>query len=305
MFIRRKALLSKQQQVLRTDGHSKIVSEGMRRHIFRDIYYFFQTISWPYLLSLGAALWLLVVCLFACLYMLGGPCISGARDNSFIDAFFFSVQTLSTIGYGTLAPSTTYAHILVTLEALFGLLISAVLTGLIFAKFSTPTARILFAKHALITHFDGERVFMLRLANQRNSYVLEAGLRLTMLRDYTTQEGEYMRRFFDLELKRPETPVFSLGWTVFHVIDQSSPLYGMDERQMENLNVSFILIITGVDSTLAARVCARHTYKHTDILFNHRYVNTITKRDERLTVIDYNKFHHTEPLELDPSRPSH
>jgi len=243
-----------------------------------------------------AGVWLLTNALFAGLYMLGGDCIQGAQPGAFWPCFFFSVQTLSTIGYGAMSPLTPYAHALVTVEALMGMLITALTTGLVFAKFAIPSARVLFSNPALITTFDGKRVFMFRVANERANQVVEASLRVSLLRDYTTAEGEYLRRFEDLPLTRSRSPVFALGWTAFHTIDDSSPLHGLDQQGLEDINASFLAVLSGTDDTLAATVHARHAYDHSDVVFDQRFVDVVSASPDGQRIFDYTRFHQTEPL---------
>lgn len=281
---------------IRKDGTLSVERRGIPRRVSRDLYHAFHRASWPRLLGVMAGVWLATNALFAVLYMLGGECIQGAEPGAFWPCFFFSVQTLSTIGYGAMSPLTPYAHALVTIEALMGMLITALTTGLVFAKFAIPSARVLFSNPALITKFDGKRVFMFRVANERANQVVEASLRVSLLRDYTTEEGEYLRRFEDLALTRSRSPIFALGWTAFHVIDESSPLHGLQLPDLEAINASFLVVLSGTDDTLAAAVHARHAYSHTDLIFDRRFVDLMSAGPQGQRIFDYTRFHETEPL---------
>lgn len=184
---------------------------NIRRAPLADLYHNLIARSWGRLLGLLAFVYLAANCIFAGLYRLGGDCISGA--HSFKELFFFSVQTLSTIGYGTMAPQTTYAHVLVTFQAFAGTLFVAIVTGLVFSKFSRPTARVMWSKNAVVIERDGKRLLQFRMANERANQIVEAQLRVAIARMELSPDGERMRRFYDLKLQRDRNVIFVLTWT--------------------------------------------------------------------------------------------
>lgn len=186
---------------LRTLQNNVIRLGSFPRH-WSDLYHFLLTLSWPNFFIVLALSYLIVNTLFAFAYLVGGNCLENAKPGSFKDAFFFSVQTMATIGYGFMYPKTLYAHILVTLEAFVGLLGVAMATGILFARFSIPTAKVLFSRVAVITEYNGVPTFMFRTANQRNNFILEAQIRVTLVHNELTKEGYLMRRFYDLPLVR-------------------------------------------------------------------------------------------------------
>src|SRR5256885_6916841 len=204
---------------------------NVRRAILADLYHYLIARSWGRLLGLLAVFYTLANLIFAILYMLGGDCIAGAV--SFRDHFFFSVHTLSTIGYGTMAPKTTYANVLVAVQAFLGTLFVAVTTGLVFAKFSRPTARVMWSKNVIIVERDGKKMLMFRMANERANQIVEATLRAAVARTEVSSDGERLRRFQDITLERNSNIVFVLSWTAMHVIDEKSPLYGLTREQMK------------------------------------------------------------------------
>src|SRR5947208_2743005 len=196
-----------------------------RRLIPADLYHLLLTSSWPRLLGLLAIGYAAANALFALGYLIEPDAIENARPGSFADAFFFSVQTMATIGYGRMVPRTFLANTLVTLETLTGLLGLAMVTGLVFAKFSRPTARVLFSRVAVIGWRDGVRAFMFRMANERGNNIVEAQVHVALARQEVTAEGESVRRFYDLELARRLNTIFPNTWTVIHPIVDGSPLH--------------------------------------------------------------------------------
>ncbi len=246
--------------------------------------------SWPRLIASIAAMYLCTNATFATLYMVGGDCISGAEKGSFADAFFFSVQTLSTIGYGVMAPKGPVGSGLVTIEAFVGLLGMAMASGLMFSKFARPTARVLFSSKLIVNTRNGKPCLMLRMANGRGNEIVEAQLRISVLKPEITEEGERMRRFHDLALARSQTPLFSLTWTVIHVIDEASPLYGETEASLRAMNVRFIVTLTGIDSTFAQTVHARTNYVGDDMVWGGRFVDVTSQLPDGRLQVDYTKF---------------
>jgi inward rectifier potassium channel len=238
------------------------------------------------------------------LYLAGGDCISGARPGEFSDAFFFSVQTLATIGYGAMSPRTGYAHLLVTVEAFAGTLFVAVVTGLVFSKFSRPTSRVMWSDKAIISVRDGVRSLMFRVANIRANQIVEAQVRVALARNEKTKEGESVRRFYDLKLVRERNVMFVLTWTVIHPITPDSPLFGMDQAQLTETMAQLVCSLIGIDETFSQTVHARHGYFASDIVWNQRFADILRDENgERL--VDYAKFNDLLPGDdsqaLDPS----
>lgn len=272
-----------------------VVKVGLPRRTFDDIYHFMMEASWKRLLVIVAASYLSTNALFAGLYLLAGDSISGAESGSFSDAFFFSVQTLSTVGYGVMAPKGALGSTLVTFEAFIGLLGMAMASGLMFSKFARPTARVLFSSKVLISTRNGRPCLVLRTANGRGNELVEATLRISVLKPEITAEGERMRRFHDLVLERSQTPLFTLTWTVIHVIDEQSPLYGETEASLHAMNVRFIVTLTGIDSTFSQTVYARTNYYADDVVWGGRFVDVTTLLPDGRLQVDYTKFHDVMP----------
>jgi len=235
--------------------------------------------------------------IFAVLYLLGGDCIANAEAGSFRDAFFFSVQTMATIGYGAMAPKTIYAHALVTIEAIFGMLGLAMATGIVFAKFARPTARVVFSDVALLNKRNGVPHFIFRTANARANQIVEASIRLSALKFEVTSEGERLRRYFDMPLLRSTNPIFAMTWTMMHPIDEKSPLYGMTLEDMRKGNVEILVILTGLDSTFAQTIHTRFAYAWEDIRENARFQDMIVEKPDGKRMVDINLISEWSSLE--------
>jgi inward rectifier potassium channel len=279
------------------NGQLEIMGMGAWYSYWRDPYHLLLTIPWTGFLSLICIFYVTINTIFALAYWAGGDCIANARPGSFSDVFFFSVQTLASIGYGAMYPKTTYANIIVTIEALIGVMGIAVMTGLAFARFSRPTARVIFSRVALITVYEGLPTLTFRTANQRRNMILEAQMRVYLMRDEITAEGQFMRRIYDLKLLRNQTPSFTLSWSVMHVIDESSPLYGMTPESLIQTNTMLIASVSGIDETVAQVVHARHSYGTDDILWNNQFVDIIHQTPDGHRYIDYQHFHDVLPLD--------
>lgn len=260
----------------------------------QDLYYELMRGSWRRLVSLFVTVYLAVNVVFAVLYWMDPASISVQDGPSFADAFFFSVQTLSTIGYGTLSPGSTYSDVLVTVESMVGMLGVAVGTGIIFTKFARTRARVMFSDHLTINVRNGSPCLMLRVANARGNEVVEASIRVSVLLTEETLEGDRMRRVMDLDLVRNNSPLFSLSWQVMHVIDENSPLYGLSLGHLAQDRAIFIVTLTGIDNTFSETVHARRVYNDDDIHLGARFVDVMDFEGEFLR-IDLRKFHDTTP----------
>jgi inward rectifier potassium channel len=263
---------------------------------WRDPYHLVLTLPWAGFVGFIFTVYLGINLGFALLYMVGGDTVANATPGAFWDYFFFSVQTFASIGYGAMYPKTFYSNTLVTIEAMGGLLAIAILAGLAFARFSRSTARVVFSDVAIIAPHEGLPTLSFRAANERRNLILEAQMRVYLLRDEITSEGQYIRRIHDLALLRSRTPGFALSWLVLHPIDQSSPLYGMTAEEMTETNCVIQVNLSGVDETVIQVLHDRHSYVPQDILWNHRFINIIHKTPDGHRYIDYRHFHDSEPI---------
>lgn len=277
--------------VVNRDRRTKILRKGSSHSHWRDPYHWLLTISWGKFVIVIIIAYAIVNTLFALAYLAGGDCIANARPGSFADAFFFSVQTMASIGYGAMYPKTEYANMVVVIEALVGLMGLAMGTGLMFARFSRPTAKVLFSKVAVITNYNGKPTLMFRTANERHNQIFEAEMHVSLVRDEVSLEGSVMRRFYDLKLVRNQTPIFALTWTAMHIIDQTSPLYGETEETLHHSNIEIIVILTGMDETVAQTIHTRHSFLAEEILWNQRFVDILVTMPDGKRLIDYTRFH--------------
>jgi inward rectifier potassium channel len=276
-----------------TLGKTEVTKLGVAPFNWHDAYHLIMSLTWPQFFAGAVFVYLVVNLGFATAYFLGDHAINNAA--AFIDCFFFSVETLATVGYGSMSPATLYGHCIATAEIITGMLSMAVITSLVFARFSKPTARILFSRVAVIARFDGVPTLMLRVANQRRSYILEAMASLVLIRDEHSVDGHKLRRFHDLKLERARSPLFALSWLIMHRIDESSPLHGVTAAAIEDGDMRLAVTLSGVDETFAAGINARYNYSHEDILFERKFVDIFTEGEHpRHLYIDLERFHEHE-----------
>jgi inward rectifier potassium channel len=256
-------------------GPTRLTKLGAGGFRWGDAYHAILSVSWPVFFGAAICVYMSVNVVFAIAYYFGKGV---ANATTFLDYFFFSIQTLATVGYGNMSPASLYAHWVATAEIITGLLTIAIITSLVFARFSKPTARIMFSKAAVIAPYDGVPTLMLRVANQRGSHILEAAASLVLVRSERTIEGHTLRRFHELELERTRSPLFALTWLLMHRIDATSPLHGLALADIEADDMRLVVTLSGMDETFAASVTARHHYAHEDILFGHRFVDMFSEQ---------------------------
>jgi inward rectifier potassium channel len=240
-------------------------------HAQMDLYHRVVSMGWLGYLGVFASSFLIVNAIFGALYYLGESSIGGLASNSYWEYFFFSVQTLATIGYGSKFPQTLYADVLVTLEAMLGLLGLGLFAAIAFARLSIPKARIIFSKVAVIAPFEGVPTLMFRVANERNNRIIGADVELSLLMRETTQEGLSLRKIHDLNLLRNHTPMLSLTWLICHPIDENSPLLGLTADELQQSDFALIATLKGLDETISQTVHANHIYANADLRWDHRF----------------------------------
>ena len=271
---------------------------GLRSALHKDFYHFMLQRTWLEFFVLVGLGFLATNAFFAGIFTVQPGDIANARPRSFEDAFYFSVQTLATIGYGGMYPVTRFAHITVAFEALTGIFGVALITGITFTRFARPTARVLFADKVVLTTRNGVPHLMFRMANWRRNQVVEAQLRVVLVSTERTREGETLRRQLDLPLVRDRTSVFYLSWTAMHVIDERSPFHGAGAvERLRKQEAELYLSLTGFDETIGQTIHARHGYALDDIAINARFADVLRILPDGTREIDYRKFHDLIPVE--------
>lgn len=274
-------------------GNREVMTEGLELSFWADISHRCMTASWPAFIGGAALVFVVFNGFFALLYWLGNQPIANVPGGQYIDYLYFSIETLSTAGYGDMHPQTHYGHFIAAIELFTGIFSMSLMTGLIFARFSRPSARLLFADNPVISNHEGQPTLMIRLANERHNIIANASARLWLFRRSVSKEGMTYRRFQELPLVSSETPALALSWTLFHVIDENSPLHGLDAAAFEAVNVGLGLVVSGYDDVAAQTVHARKSYEHADVRFGHRYAEILRVTDDGGLWIDYGRFHET------------
>jgi len=259
-----------------------------------DLYHVLLRAPWWVALLAIAAMVLAVNLVFALVFLATGG-VAGARPGSFADAFFFSVQTVGTIGYGAMYPQSLAAHLAVTFESIAALIVAAISTGLVFSKFSIPQARLEFARWAVISVNEGVPTLAVRLANTRGNYIAEAQVRLTVVRLETTREGRSFYRMYDLRLLRDRSPALGRTWQVMHPIEPDSPLHGATKETMRAQDTEIIIAVTGIDGTSSQTIHSNHNYVLEDIRFGYRYADMLRPKPDGRLELDYGKLHEVTP----------
>jgi inward rectifier potassium channel len=277
-------------------GQFEFVKLNAKKFDWRDTYHLILTLSWPGFAGLIFGIYLLINLVFAALYLLNPHDIAEMRPGSFFDAFFFSVETLATVGYGHMYPVSFYGHLIAMLEIIAGMFGLAVITGLIFVRFSRPTARIHFSKVAVIAPFDGVPNLMIRVANLRHQAMVEPQFRMVLLRSIITAEGEEVRRFRSLKLEFDHLIAFPTVLTVRHRLDEESPLFGMTPEDFQQQDVRIITSIVGIDTVIVAPVQSFGDYNYDQIEWNRHFVEIYDQNAEGDWTVDYGRIDETEDI---------
>lgn len=277
-------------RLLNRDGSFNVRRTGLGFWSSLNLYHAFLTTSWPAFLFLMTGSYVLINALFAGFYLLCGPgalagVAAGISGVPFLRAFFFSVQTFSTIGYGMITPVGPAANLVVTVEALFGLLWLALATGLIFARFARPTAKILFSTNAVVAPFQGGTALMFRIANARTNQIIELEATV-MLSRFEEHEGRMVRRYYPLTLERRKVVFFPLSWTIVHPIDEGSPLQGLGEQDLRMSSAEILILLTGIDETFSQPVHSRSSYTTDEVVWHARFADIFDRSEGQGVRVD-------------------
>jgi len=277
-------------------GQFEFVKINAQKFDWRDTYHFILTLTWPGFAGLVFGIYLLINVVFAALYMLDAHAVAEMPPGSFLHAFFFSVETLATVGYGHMYPDSVYGHIISMVEIMVGMFGLAVITGVIFVRFSRPTARIQFSKVAVIAPFEGVPNLMIRVANLRHHAMVEPDFRMILLRSIITAEGEDVRRFRSLKLDFDHLIAFPAVLTVRHRIDDESPLFGMTPEDFQQQDIRIVASIVGVETVIVAPVQGFTDYNYDQIEWNRRFVEIYGQNEEGEWTVDYGRIDETEEV---------
>jgi inward rectifier potassium channel len=276
------------------DYQIKVV--GHRPTPLRDFYHALVQMRWSGTFAVLSAIYLLANTAFALGYLATGG-IAHAEHGSFVDAFFFSVQTMGTIGYGAMYPESRAANGLMVLESLVSLLLTALATGLVFAKFSLSRARIVFTRTAVIAPMNGVPTLMFRLGNERGNQIVNAQFQVVLMRTERLAEGNTFYRSYDLKLARDKALSLSRSWSAMHVIDRDSPLHGQTPESLWAQEVELHIMVLGTDDTTMQSIHAGHRYFAPNILWGLRFVDILSETEDGNMLLDLGRFHDMQPTE--------
>lgn len=289
------------QRLLNQDGSFNVKRTGLSYLSSLNLYHNLLSMKWKTFLGLLLLLYFLSNVVFGLAYsLLGAESLvdssSTPTENLFIRGFFFSVQTFATIGYGTIHPVGIVPNLLVTIESYYSLIANALITGVVFARFARPTARVHFSKIAVIAPYQNITGLMFRLVNARSNQLIEVEAKVMFAR-FVNENGKMVRRFDLLELERQNVAFFPLAWTVVHPIDENSPLHNMTAEDLKNSDAEILVLLTATDETFAAVVHTRSSYKHEEIKIGHKFVSVYNKAENGETIsVNIKKLSHVEKV---------
>jgi inward rectifier potassium channel len=285
------------KRLLNRDGTFNVRRAGLAFWQSHSAYHYFLTLTWPRFLAYVGAAYVLTNAIFAVLYVAAGAHALTSFEGEpvplrFADAFFFSVHTLATIGYGNIAPVNMAANVLVTVESLIGLLGFAIVAGFVFARFARPTAQIIFSDRALIAPYRDRTAFMFRIVNQRSSQIVELEAKVLLARRKGDGANAADREFVSLKLERDRVTFFPLSWTIVHPIDEFSPLHDMDEESMRDADAEFLVLLNGFDETFSQTVHTRSSYTVDEVVCGAKFRSMFTRdEDDGDMAVDIRKLH--------------
>lgn len=262
-------------RMMNRDGSFNVDRDGLSVVRSMSLYHWLITISWTKFILLTLVFYMSVNVVFGWAYYAAGPdALNGTESTTFTEhywnCFFFSVETFATIGYGALNPRNPAANILMTVESFFGFVSVAMITGLLFARFARPNAKILYSDNAVVAPFKEGKALMVRIINQRSSQLIniEAQIIFSLMKE---RHGKRIRQYHSLPLDRQKVTFFPLHWTIVHEIDEKSPLHGMDEESLKDAETEMFVLISATDETYSQTVHSRSSYRFNEIVWNARF----------------------------------
>ena len=267
-------------------GSFEFKKKGVSRFDLRDPYHLAVTLTWPQFLTSLLLLYLLMNGVFAIFFWLVPGSVANARPGSFLDLFFFSIETLATVGYGEMYPATLYGRVIVSTEIVCGLGFTAILTGLTFVRFSRPRAKLIYAANPVVAMHDDKPTLMVRIGNGRAAVLVDAIAHLNILFAEVGVDGQMLRRAQELRLERTHLPIFPLFWTLMHVVDERSPLHGYNAKRAVEASMQLFVTIEARDPMLATTVHDLRNYSAKEICFGMRYTAALTTEKDGTLVLD-------------------
>ncbi|MCA9488865.1 MAG: hypothetical protein KC621_03060 [Myxococcales bacterium] len=273
------------------------VDDRLWTRLGTDGYHALRTLSWGQLTLVFLLIYLGLNAFFGLLLWVTDAAITGAEPG-FWPRFYFSVQTMATIGYGGLSPDDWLSHAIVTLESFVGVVYTAVVTGVFYGKFSTPSARVAFSETCVVADIEGVPTLMFRCANARSTAIVEATVTFSLTREEVLADGETVRRIYDLPVRRRTSPMFGVSWVVYHPIDESSPMWGKGPEDFARERTMLIVTLTGIDDSLASSVHARHLWQADEIRFGYKFVDLFGTDADGQRFVDFSRIHEVKPAPL-------
>lgn len=262
-----------------------------------DIFHRLTLLSWPQFFLVVFLIYFVVNCFFSSLYMLiGVEHLQGIRGTSLIEqfwgAFFFSAQTLTTVGYGHVAPVGLVASALSSVESLVGVLGFAIASGLVYSRFSRPIPKILFSRNAIFAPYLDINAWMFRMINESPNELVDVRVDVSLSRLETLPNGQRTRRYYALKLERNQVNFFPMHWTLVHPLTEDSPLYGATPESMQESDSEFLVYIRAIEETFLQQVHARYSYRYEEITWGAKFKAMFdSSKIEGVVKVDVQKIH--------------
>ena len=291
-----------QQRMVKNNGDYNVLLKGTK-YSTKDIYIYLTKMSWKFFLSIITLAFLLINLFFACIYVgIGEEAILGASKNDWLNhfwhAYFFSCQTFTTVGYGLLAPQTFTANAVAAIEVFIGLLWFAVITGLLYARFSRPTTRIAFSKNIIIAPYKNIKALELRVVNERQSPMREVNADLILSINELREDNSVHRNYYNLQLERKNILFFPLSWTIVHPIDEVSPFFNKTKDEVLAMDIELFVFLKGYDDTFTQTIPTSHSYLSGDLVWGARFVRNFHTAQNGQTVLQIDKNDAIEAVNL-------